>query len=105
MALAKNIEAISAIWLPVLDLLPKIARLNTNEYKKFNAIKLACYWYFRKPTYQATTIEDSPLMVKNNQLNRQSFFDYAERQGIYEQIDGQKKKMVLGVDKKPMVHH
>ena len=82
-----------------------IAWLNTKEYKKLKAIKLACYWYFRKPTYQATTIEDSPLMVKNNQLNRQSFFDYAERQGMYEQIDGQKKKMVLGVDKKPMVHH
>ena len=82
-----------------------IAWLNTKEYKKLKAIKLACYWYFRKPTYQATTIEDSPLMVRNNQLNWQSFFDYAERQGMYEQIDGQKKKMVLGVDKKPMVHH
>lgn len=82
-----------------------ITWLNSEEYKKYNAIKLACYWYFRKPIYQATTIEDSPFMVKEKQLDDRMFFDYAERQGMYEKIEGLKKRQIRGLNGKPMVHH
>jgi len=79
--------------------------LDKEDYKKFNAMKFTNYWYFREPTYRATTIEDTPLMVKEGILNEDMFFDYSERQGMYEDIEGPKKRQVSGLDKKPMVHH
>jgi hypothetical protein len=79
--------------------------LNTGKYQKLDVLKFANYWYFREPKYQATTYEDTPLMLKTNTINKESFFSYSEREGMYQKAKGAKKRMVLGLDNKPMVHH
>lgn len=79
--------------------------LNTNFYQKFNLLKLANYWYFRKSTYQATTFEDSPIIVKNSALNPKLLLSRNERQNVYLKIKSPKQRMVLGIDQKPMIHH
>ena len=79
--------------------------LNTEEYKKYKAIKLANYWYFREPKYQATTFEDAPLLIKTSMLKKDIFFYYSEREDMYQRTKDKKKRMILGLDNKPMVHH
>jgi len=79
--------------------------LDTHRYQQFNAMKLANYWYFRRPIYQATTYEDSPLLVKNGALPAEAFFSYSEREGMFHAVKGNKQRMTVGADGKPMVHH
>jgi len=79
--------------------------LNTKQYKKFNALKPANYWYWRSPYYQATVWEDSPLIAKYTNLKNAVFFDHDERNTTYNSITGPKTRMVLGLDQKPMIHH
>jgi len=89
----------------VIDTKRFIHWLNGRQYKNLYGMKFANYWYFRRPIYQATTIEDSPVMVRNGTLSYDSFFSYSERQGIYEKLEPPKKRMILGLDGMPMVHH
>ena len=79
--------------------------LDTSQYSKYDAMKFANYWYFREPKYRATTHEDTPLLVRKKNIQKEFFFDYSERQGIYQKISGKKKRMIFGLDNKPMVHH
>jgi len=89
----------------IVDVKKFIPWLDKGLYKKLNAVKLANYWYFREPTYRATTIEDTSLMVKKEVLKEDMFFDYSERQGMYEKISSPKERRIFGLDGKPMVHH
>lgn len=79
--------------------------LESFKYKKYNALKLANFWYWRKPIYQALVCEDSPLMIKNKIIDENKIINHDERNGMYESILGNKKRMVLGLNKKPMIHH
>jgi len=79
--------------------------LKTREYQKYKAMKFANYWYFREPIYQATTLEDTPLLIKKEYLTEDCYFDYQEREGMYQEVPEKKRRMVLGFDNKPMVHH
>mgnify|MGYP004001952693 FL=1 len=79
--------------------------LDTKNYQKYNAIKSANYWYFRSPKHQATTFEDSSLLVKRTSLTQAVFMDHDERNATYNSIPHPKKRMVLGLDSKPMIHH
>lgn len=79
--------------------------LGTERYRKYTAMKFANYWYFREPRYQATVYEDTPLMVKKGVVKETFFFDYSEREGMYQKILGRKKRMIVGLDSKPMIHH
>lgn len=79
--------------------------LDTGQYKKLDAMKLANYWYFREPKYQAATYEDTPLLARKSNINKEFFLNYSEREGIYQKISGRKKRMIFGLDNKPMVHH
>lgn len=79
--------------------------LDTKEYRVYDAMKFANYWYFRKPSLQAIQLEDSPLMVRCGIVSERSFFSYSDRQGIFESVKGVKKRMITGIDGKPMVHH
>ncbi len=79
--------------------------LNTNQYKKFNALKPANYWYWRSPRYQATVWEDSPLLAKYSCLKKAVFMDHDERNATYHSLPFPKTRMVLGLDQKPMIHH
>lgn len=69
--------------------------------------KLANYWYFRSPTYQATTWEDSAVLVPFGVLARQTMAqllmtDY-ERDYMYAINPG--RRNLCGMDGKPMLHH
>jgi len=79
--------------------------LDTGEYKKFGAMKFACYAYFRKPIYQATSYYECGLLVKKTAIKEKSFFHYGERNFIYAKSSGKKKSKVLGLDDLPMIHH
>jgi hypothetical protein len=43
------------------------------------SMKLACYWYFREPTCQSLTHEDSVLMIHRAHVREDSVFGDAER--------------------------
>lgn len=62
------------------------------------------YWYFRSKTYQATTLEDSPILVKKSQINSYMLNHDLER-NIYKHIGVKQELGVLGLDGKPMCHH
>jgi hypothetical protein len=78
--------------------------LNTTLDKAYN-YKLANYWYFKLPIYQAKTHEDSILLVHKDQLHEDSVFHDDERDGILKVSGLPQKRMVMGLDDKPMIHH
>ena len=79
--------------------------LNTDQYKKYNATRLANYWYWRKPIYQSTTYEAISLLAKYSTLKQTNFMTHAERHGMFQSILQPKKDNQLGLDNKPMIHH
>jgi len=38
--------------------------IDLEHHIKYDALKLATYWYWREPIYQATQLEDSVVMIK-----------------------------------------
>lgn len=62
------------VWLR--DGLP---RLKTNS-----CYRIANYWYFKKPTFQATVLEDSPLLIHKRLLSKDTIFGDWERNHIIE---------------------
>ncbi len=89
----------------ILDAPRWLQWLKSGTYQKYSACTLACYWYFREPIYQALHWEDTPLLVKKNQLNYDIIMHPEERFGIFLNIDGDKKRMIKGSDEQPMIHH
>jgi hypothetical protein len=79
--------------------------LRTGDYTKFNMCKLANYWYFRSPTNQATEYEDSPVLIRANLISNEMLMSHEERHEIFLSVSSPKRRMVLGVDHLPMVHH
>jgi hypothetical protein len=79
--------------------------LDTQQYLKLNALKPANFWYWRSPQYQATTYEDSALLAKKSYLNKAVFLDHDERNATFNSIPNPKQRIVMGLDKKPMIHH
>ena len=74
-------------------------------YVDYAAMRLACYWYFRKPIYRAKNWEDTPLFVKRSALNGDLLMHPAEREGLFKEILGKKKRAITGLDGQPMIHH
>ncbi len=73
------------------------------------ALKLANYWYFRQPIYQATQFEDSPVLIHSTRIGNslsESLMTDNERDGI---IVATKTACVRNVvhhqTKLPMIHH
>jgi hypothetical protein len=82
--------------------------MDTNDYKKYDAIKLANYWYWREPIYRARDyIEDSVVLIKKKTLNQMFLFSNMGRHGVFEacRTDDDKPRSVMGVDGTPMIHH
>lgn len=79
--------------------------LKSSSYLKYTACTLACYWYFREPIYQALHWEDTPLLVKRDQLTYDHIMHPEERYGTFLNISGDKKRMIKGPDEQPMIHH
>ena len=79
--------------------------LDCSDYEHHTVLKFANYWYFREPTLQAESLEDSILFVKKRALAIDMLLDNEERNAIYDSLPGPKRRMVLGVDGKPLFHH
>lgn len=80
------------------------AQVHKNLQKSL-VYKLACYWYFVKPTWQATTEEDSILLVHRSQLTPEALRDPLERDGIVRRCPGGHMRMIKSLNNRPMFHH
>lgn len=79
--------------------------LLSSDYHEHTVIKLANFWYFRLPEYQALQWEDSPVLVQRRAVTPEMLLATEEREAIYASLPGPKKRMVAGPDGVPMVHH
>lgn len=66
--------------------------------------KLANYWYFKTIHNQATTFEDSILLVHKQYLDENSIFHDDERDGIIKVSNAPQQRMIMYNDK-PIFHH
>lgn len=84
------------------------AWLDSEEYKKHDAMKLANYWYWREPIYRAKDyIEDSVVFMKRSAIYPLFIFSNMGRQGVFDacKATNEKPRCVAGIDGKPMIHH
>ncbi|MBS0624601.1 MAG: hypothetical protein JSS32_00955 [Verrucomicrobia bacterium] len=79
--------------------------LDSSDYHQHMALKLANYWYFREPRYQATLWEDSIVLAQRRALTSRLLLDEREREAIYDFLPGPKRRNVTASDGKPMFHH
>lgn len=79
--------------------------LQTHSLSPDCTYKLANYWYFKKPTFQAKTWEDTAVLAHANLLNESAVFGDAERDQIFSISSSHKYRYVLGNDFKPLIHH
>ena len=80
--------------------------LDTGIYRKYEALKLQNYWYWREPIYRARNyFEDSVVMMKNGSYDPRHLFSNMGRHGIFSACIGSRRRDVTGVDDEPMIHH
>ena len=84
---AINSLSTSAEWVFIIDAdeIPE-GQLIANWLKEIESdlnpeccYKLACYWYFKLPENQATTLEDSILLIHKKHLTKENIFGDNER--------------------------
>lgn len=102
-------EEIETILFLDADEIPEAERMKewllSSGYLQYTVLKLANYWYFRQPEYQADRWEDSPVLLQRAALSPEILLKTEERQAIYDALLGPKKRMVQGMDGLPLVHH
>lgn len=72
---------------------------------RYKALKLANYYYFREPHWQAEVWEDSPLLIRKELLQRDWIQHFDDRQQPWNLAPEPKERLICGADGKPMVHH
>jgi hypothetical protein len=98
-------------WLFLIDgdEIPEGERVNewleASSLKKNYVYKLANYWYFKLPVFQAQTHEDSVLLLHRDYLCFDNVFHDDERDGILKMSQAPQARMVYGLDGRPMFHH
>jgi hypothetical protein len=98
-------------WVFVIDVdeIPEGDRvkewLSKTNLNKRNCYKMANYWYFKDPTNQATTIEDSVLLIHSDYLTEFTIFGDLERDHLIPASACILKRQVMGLDDKPMWYH
>jgi hypothetical protein len=75
--------------------------IDTNEYKKYDALRLSTYWYWREPIYRARQLEDNAVMIKTS-IAKQLQFTPGGRD-IYFNSTSNNIRNVNNND--PIVHH
>ncbi len=81
------------------------AWLDHSDYRQHLALKLANYWYFREPTYQALRFEDSVVLAQKRALNPEILLHERERDAVYDLLPGPKRRGVTDEEGRPMFHH
>lgn len=80
--------------------------LDTGLYKKYEALKLQNYWYWREPIYRAKNyFEDSVVMMKNGSYDPRHLFSNMGRHGVFASCIGSRRRDVTSIDDEPMIHH
>lgn len=80
--------------------------LATGEYKKYSAMKLRNFWYWREPENRAIDYyEDSVVFIKNGTFNPLHFFSNMGRHGVFDSSNGLKTRELQGIEGIPMIHH
>jgi len=75
--------------------------INTNEYKKYDALKLPAYWYWREPIYQAKQFENNVVMLKTS-IAKQLPFSPGGREIYFNSTNNN----IAGINSdNPMIHH
>lgn len=104
-------------WILFLDAdeIPDGARLN--EWVKtilpniptHVGYKLANYWYFREPIYQATVMEDTPVLIHRSRIiqpyDHVALMTDNERDGILHVTQTPCVRHVLDTEEVPLIHH
>lgn len=72
---------------------------------KKECYKFANYWYFKSPENQATTIEDSVLLIHSKYLTEENIFGDNERDFLIPASGTELHRQIMGIDNKPMFHH
>jgi hypothetical protein len=102
-------ETIDAVLFLDADEVPEGAKfaewLEASDYHQHSVLKLSNYWYFREPTYQAETWEDSIVLVQVRALSPDLLLRQEERDAIYDLLPGPKRRHVCASDGRPMFHH
>jgi hypothetical protein len=79
--------------------------LDCSGYEQYTAFKLANFWYFREPIFQAERFEDSIVLVQKKALTADMLLHDEERGAVYNSLPGPKRRMVLGTNGQPLFHH
>ena len=79
--------------------------LEDSDYHQHVVLKLANYWYFREPIHQAAVWEDSVVLVQRRALSPQLLLQESERDALYDQLPGPKRRRVADFQGEPMFHH
>lgn len=67
--------------------------------------KIATYWYFKLPIYQAKTFEDSILLIHKKHLTADNIFGDFERDFTIQSSRTVLQRMNMGLDGKPLWSH
>lgn len=79
--------------------------LKQKPLDKYAALRLACFWYFRKSCFQAKTWEDTPLLIRRGDVDYDLIMQIHERAGMFARVQKKKSRNVLGSQDLPMIHH
>lgn len=104
--LDKNLETIFFLDADEVADGPAVADwLDSSDYEQHTALKLANYWYFREPSFQAENLEDSIVLVQRKALTSDMLLQDEERNALYDSLPGPKRRMVLGDGGLALFHH
>jgi hypothetical protein len=82
-----------------------LAYLNQFAYRDYAALRFLSYFYFREPSFRATTFAPNFLLVRKSAISSpEMLLTVRERKGIFDTVVG-KKILLVGPDDKPLVHH
>ncbi|MDE3045460.1 MAG: hypothetical protein KGJ02_02295 [Verrucomicrobiota bacterium] len=102
-------DSIESVLFLDADEIPDGARfsewLEASDYHQHTVMKLANYWYFREPIYQALAWEDSIVLIHARALSSDLLLRQEERDAMYNLLPGPKRRHVTASDGEPMFHH
>ncbi len=70
---------------------------------EYEALHLACHWYFREAKYRASVVEDTPLLIRRKGIDYEGLMQPQERLGMFYGTRGRRKRLVE--EKNPLIHH
>jgi hypothetical protein len=79
--------------------------LENFDYRSYEAIRFASYYYFREAKYRALSWLPLSLLARKEAILPELLLDLRERQGVFEGLAGQKMMQAVGLDGQPLLHH